>query len=83
MILPTHHLIKTIEKRLISSKTAFLPDHICALDQFCESLVSRYRETISMIKPSAARIILADLMNEDEKELSLFFAQRAPSAGTL
>jgi len=83
MILPTHRLIRTVGKRFINSKTPFLPDHICTLDQFCEFLVARYGKTITPIKPSAARIILADVMNENEKQLSLFFAQRAPSAKTL
>ncbi len=83
LILPTQRLIRAAQHHLITSKIPFLPDHICTLDQFCESLVTGYGGSIRPVSPAAARIMLSDVMHKHEKELSLFYAQRAPSAKTL
>ncbi|HWQ67317.1 MAG TPA: PD-(D/E)XK nuclease family protein [Methanospirillum sp.] len=83
LILPTHRLIRTVRDDLIASNTPFIPDHICTLDQFCEYLISRYGESVRYVKTQAARVILSDVINENEKDLSLFFSQRTPSPRTL
>jgi|GEM_PF-1121214 len=83
LFLPTNRLIRKVGETLRSSDITYLPDHICTPDQFCEYLITRYGRTISQVKSSAARIILSDVMNENQKSLPLFFAQRTPSVRTL
>lgn len=83
ILVPTKRLAGCITDELNRRAAPFIPSRICTLDGFCRTLFEENRTTERFLQKSEARMLLAQLIEEQKAKVPFFITREHPAPGTV
>jgi ATP-dependent helicase/nuclease subunit B len=83
LLLPTKRLVLDVTGYLTANNIPFIASRICTLDGFCGILFEENRTTQRFLLKNESKLLLADILEDQAREVSLFITRDHPSPGTI
>jgi len=83
ILVPTGRLAGYIADELARRASPFIPSRICTIEGFCHTLFEENRTTERFLHKTGARMLLAQILEEQKTNVPFFITRDRPAPGTI